>query len=105
MKDDIYSGLLTNIILFKDIKLTKEQFGNLINAASNFNELLNAFSFNKDILIFLQQIQNNFDKIVEIYKKESSEIKKKSKKNLIINIEEFIAPSKMIIWKKYQDII
>ena len=93
MKDDIYSGLLANNILFKDIELTKEQIGNLIKSASNFNELLNAFSYNKDILIFLQQIQNNFDKIVEIYKKESSETKKKSKKNLIINIEEFIIPS------------
>jgi len=93
MEYDIFSGLLTNNILFKDIKLTKEQIGNLIKSASNFNELLNAFSFNKDILIFLQQIQNNFNKVVEIYEKESSETKKKSKKNLIINIEEFIIPS------------
>ena len=54
MKDDLYSGLLANNILFKDIELTKEQIGNLIKSASNFNELLNAFSYNKDILIFLQ---------------------------------------------------
>ena len=78
-RDDIYPILLKYNI-FKNIELSKEQIGKLINLSSNFNELLIALSFNKDIMIFLQLIEENFDKISDLFKKESSETKKKTKK-------------------------
>ena len=87
-RDDIYPILLKHNI-FKNIELSKELIGKLINLSSNFNELIIALSFNKDILIFLQIIQENFDKISDLYKKESSD----SKKKLVINIDDFINTS------------
>ena len=91
-RDDIYPILLKHNI-FKNIELSKEQIGKLINLSSNFNELLIALSFNKDIMIFLQLIQENFDKISNLFKKESSETKKKPKKEILINMDAIIKPS------------
>ena len=90
-RDDIYPIIIKNNI-FKSIEFSKEQIGELICYSSNFNELLNALSFNKDILIFLQLIQENFDKISDLFKKESSEIKKREK-GIIINMDDIIKPS------------
>jgi len=90
-RDDIYPVIIKNNI-FKNIEFSKEQIGELIYYSSNFNELLNALSFNKDILIFLQLIQENFDKISDLFKKESSETNTKEK-GIIINMDNIIKPS------------
>ena len=89
MRNDIYSGLLKNYTLFESIELTKEQIGILIKLSSNLDELLSAFSFNKDALILIQLIKENFNKIIEIY----NEAKKKHIDKLI-NIEDYINPNK-----------
>ena len=86
--DDIYPILLKNNI-FKNLELSKEQIGKLINLSSNFNELLIALSFNKDMLIFLQLILENFDKISDLFKKEYSE-KKKNPIKIFLIIPEII---------------
>ena len=90
-RDDIYSILLKNNI--KNIELSKEQIGKLVDLSSNFNELLISLSFNKDAMIFLQIIQENFDKISDLIKKESSETKKSKKKEIQINMDAIIKPS------------
>jgi len=87
-KRDVINPILLKHNIFKNIELSKEQIEKLINLASNFNELLIALSYNKDALIFLQIIQKNFDKISDLFKKQSSKTKKK-----LINMEEFIKPS------------
>jgi len=91
-RDDMYPILLKNNC-FKNIELSKEQIEKLINLSFNFNEILIALSFNKNILIFLQLIQKNFDKISDLFKKESSDAKKKKKEGIIINMDDFISPN------------
>ena len=97
--DDIYPILLKNNS-FKSIELSKEQIEKLINLSSNFNEILIALSFNKNILIFLQLMEENFDKISDLFKKDSSETKKKKLICMILS-----ALVMKTIWRKYQNII
>ena len=91
IKEGIYLGLLINKELFQDIKLTKEQIGNFISILTDFNQISISLSYTKSIYELLQIIENNFKKIVELYKKE--ELKSKEKNNNIINLDKLGVPN------------
>ena len=91
IKDDIYPGLCKNKELFQDLKLTKEQFENFINSLTDFNQVSIALSYTNNIFELLQIIENNFKKIVELYKKE--EPKNKGKNKISINLDKLGIPN------------
>ena len=80
---------------FKDLILSKNDVVKLIQKAEKYNQILNLlFYLGKDFLLFLEVLYECKDKILELFKKEYSDINNidKQKKISFIEIGKYIEP-------------
>ena len=100
----LYEKIIKLGNFFKGLILPKENVKKLIQKANDYNQVLNFLPYlGKDVIQFLETIDEEREKIRELYEKEKIKIEKENKQNkdkknkksiTIINIEKYTQPKK-----------